>query len=464
MATEVILPKLGQTMEEGTIIEWYKREGDEVKRGEVLFTVESDKATLEAESPGRGILRKILTPAGSTVPVLTVVGIITRSEDEDISTYLGGATGEVPRLVTPAMEGKGEAAPAAEAPVPRGRIFASPRARMRAQELGVELSLLSGSGPNGRIVEQDVLSYVESLPKATPLAHKLAADLGMDLMQVMGTGVGGKITQSDVEAAHAAAQAAPTPTPGLSAAAAAAVQLPTAIKLPPAEVRATVPLSGLRGIIAERMSFSAHTTARVSLVTEVDATAFVEARTKLRESVTDEWGFAPGYTDLLAVIVARALREYPYMNARLNGDVIEQLTHVNLGIAVDVERGLLVPVIRDADQLGLRELGARFRELVGRAREGKSLPDELSGGTFTITNLGMFEIDAFTPVINPPELAILGVGRIVAKPVAADGKVVVRQMLTLSLVFDHRLVDGAPAARFLQRIKRLIENPYLLLG
>jgi pyruvate dehydrogenase E2 component (dihydrolipoamide acetyltransferase) len=468
MATEVILPKLGQTMEEGTIIEWYKHEGDEVKRGEVLFTVESDKATLEAESPGRGILRKILTPAGSTVPVLTVVGIITRSEDEDISSYLEGAPGEASTPVTAAVEavsgqeGRGEAAPAVMAPVPQGRIFASPRARMRARELGVELSLLSGSGPNGRIVEQDVLSYVESLPKATPLAHKLAADLGVDLRQVTGTGVGGKITQGDVESAHAAAQAVPTPRPQVPPT--AVPPLPAAIKLPPAEVAATVPLSGLRGIIAERMSLSAHTTARVALVTEADATAFAEARTKLKESVTDEWGFAPGYTDLLAVIVARALREYPYMNARLNGDVIEQLAHVHLGIAVDVERGLLVPVIRDADQLGLRELGTRFRELVGRAREGTSLPDELSGGTFTITNLGMFEIDAFTPVINPPELAILGVGRIVAKPVAVDGKVVVRHMITLSLVFDHRLVDGAPAARFLQRIKRLIENPYLLLG
>ena len=163
-------------------------------------------------------------------------------------------------------------------------------------------------------------------------------------------------------------------------------------------------------------------------------------------------------------MVARALREYPYMNARLNGETIEQLAHINVGVAVDAERGLLVPVLRDADQMGLRELGTHFRAVVGRAREGKSLLDELSGGTFTITNLGMFDIDAFTPVMNPPELAILGVGRIQPKPVVIEGEVVVRQMVTLSLAFDHRLVDGAPAARFLQRIKRLMENPYLLLG
>ena len=225
-----------------------------------------------------------------------------------------------------------------------------------------------------------------------------------------------------------------------------------------------MPLSGLRGIIAERMAFSAHTAARVTLVTEVDATAFVEARTRLKEAVSEEWGFAPGYTDLLVLIVARALREYPYMNARLNGEVIEQLAQINVGVAVDAERGLLVPVLRNADQMGLRELGTRFRDVVGRAREGKSTLDELSGGTFTITNLGMFDVDAFTPVMNPPELAILGVGRIQPKPVVYEGEVAVRQMVTLSLAFDHRLVDGAPAARFLQRIKRVMENPYLMLG
>jgi len=288
----------------------------------------------------------------------------------------------------------------------------------------------------------------------------VAAELGVDLATVTGTGVGGKVTQEDVRAAAEATQA-----PSVVSAPAAAAPVPVApIKVAPADVAATVPLSGLRGIIAERMAASAHSAARVTLVSEVDATAFVEVRTRLKEAVSDEWGFAPGYTDLLATIVARALREHPYVNARLNGDVIEQLTHVNVGIAVDVERGLMVPVLHDADQMGLRELGARFREVVGRAREGKSLPDDLSGGTFTITNLGMFDVDAFTPIMNPPELAILGVGRIIAKPVVVGGEVVVRQMMTLSLAFDHRLVDGAPAARSLQRIKRLIEQPYLLLG
>jgi pyruvate dehydrogenase E2 component (dihydrolipoamide acetyltransferase) len=457
MATEVILPKLGQTMEEGTIVQWFKQEGDSVKRGEVLFTVESDKATLESESPARGILRRILVPAGETVPVLTPVAVITRTADEDISAIVTEApppsvVGAEPEPeVSRAAPSQPEASKA-----PPGRIFASPRARMRAQEMSVDLRTLAGTGPGGRIVERDILDHVESQPKATPMARKRAVDLGVDLANVTGTGVGGKITQEDVEEAHRAlaAAAAPRPTPA---------PVP-AIRLPQAEVVSTAPLTGLRGIIAERMARSAHTTARVTLITEVDATAFVDVRTQLKAQVSKEWGFAPGYNDLVGLIVARALRELPYMNARLKGELIEYLSSVNLGLAVDTERGLLVPVVRDADTIGLREFGTRFRELVGRARDGKSLPDDLSGGTFTITNLGMYDIDAFTPVINLPELAILGVGRIQPQPVVRENEIAIRQMMVLSLTFDHRLVDGAPAARFLQRIKQLVESPYLLLG
>ncbi len=203
----------------------------------------------------------------------------------------------------------------------------------------------------------------------------------------------------------------------------------------------------------------------MTLVSEVDATAFANTREQLKEKVADEWGFAPSYNDILAMIVARVLRDYPYMNARFapDGGAIEHLNEINVGIAVDTDRGLLVPVIRNADRKGLRALGSEFRELMERARSGKALPDDLTGGTFTITNLGVYEIDAFTPIINLPETAILGVGRIQAKPVARDGEVVIRRMVSLSLTFDHRLVDGAPAARFLQRIKQLVESPFLLL-
>ena len=461
MATEVILPKLGQTMEEGTIVEWLKNEGEEVQRGDVLFTVESDKATLEAEAPARGYLRKILVSAGESVPVLTTVGIITRTLDEDISASRQGPAETAVASESAEPAETAEVAPTEQpkdaAPAWEGRIFASPRARMRAQENEVELRLVEGTGPNGRIVERDIYAFLEEQPKATPMARKVAAELGVDLRTVSGTGAGGRIVRADVEMAVAPAPAAgPVATPARAPA--------PVVALPPAEVASTEPLKGLRGIIAERMATSAQTTARVTLFTEVDATAFVEARTRLKAAVTEEWGFAPGYNDLLGLMVARALHEYAYMNARLSGDEIQRLDHVNVGMAVDTERGLLVPVIRDADRLGLRAFGQQFRDMVGRARVGRSLPDDLSGGTFTITNLGMFDVDLFTPIINLPEAAILGVGRIQAKPVVREDQVVVAQMMTLSLAFDHRLVDGAPAARFLQRIKQLVENPYLLLG
>jgi pyruvate dehydrogenase E2 component (dihydrolipoamide acetyltransferase) len=234
--------------------------------------------------------------------------------------------------------------------------------------------------------------------------------------------------------------------------------------LPVADVIERIPLKGVRAIIAERMGASVHTTARVTLMMEVDATEFVAARTRLKERVEKEWGFAPGYNDLLAKIVVTALRQFPYMNARLASDAIEIMGHVNLGMAVDTERGLLVPVVRNAETKNLRQFGTEFRERVERARKGRSLPDDISGGTFTITNLGMYDVDAFTPVINLPEAAILGVGRIGPKVVAYHDAPAIRQMLTLSLVFDHRLTDGAPAARFLQYIKQLIEEPYLLLA
>ena len=453
MVTEVILPKLGQTMEEGAIIEWFKNEGDPVTRGDLLFSIESDKAVLEVEAIARGFLRKILVPAGQVVPVLTVVALITRTADEDISSHIAPAavTAVAQRPAEARAEKLAEPGPAVATPQPvqtTGRIFASPRARKTALEQGVDLTLVSGSGPSGRIVERDVLDHLAARPRATPMAVKIADALGVDLTQVTGTGISGRITKADVEAVTKA-------------------EAPTVAPLP-AEIRAveTVPMSGVRRIIAERMAASHTATARVTLVTEIDATAFVETRDQLKASVTEEWGFAPGYGDLLGLVVARALREFPYMNARLDssGESIEQFKYVNLGMAVDTERGLLVPVIRDADTKGLRALGAEFRTLVERARSGQSLPDDLSGGTFTITNLGMYEIDAFTPIINLPEAAILGVGRIQPKPVVRGDEIVARDMWTLSLTFDHRLVDGAPAARFLQRIKQLVENPYLLLG
>lgn len=320
--------------------------------------------------------------------------------------------------------------------------------------------------------------------KVTPVAQKMAADLGIDLDSIQGSGDHGKITKADVQRAGStngsppAAETAPPPkassTPKAEAPAQGAPQQPkpsqseTTSAPPPAtpdeDVADRTQLKGIKKVIARRMAESTQTTARVTLVTDVDATEFVALREQLKASYAEPWGFAPGYNDLLAIIVANALREFPYMNARFSedGEAIEQLKPVHMGMAVDTDRGLLVPVIKNADKKGLQAIGAEFRELVEKVRSGKASPEELSGSTFTITSLGTFRVDAFTPVINLPEAAILGIGRIKEKPVALDGEVVIRKMMTLSLVFDHRLTDGAPAARFLDYICDLIEDPAML--
>jgi pyruvate dehydrogenase E2 component (dihydrolipoamide acetyltransferase) len=331
-------------------------------------------------------------------------------------------------------------------------VFVSPRAKRYARLNEIDLSLVKPTGGEGsRIIERDVIAFAASAnaaaaqAKISPLAQRMASVEGVDISHLSGSGPGGRIVKEDV--ARAITPQAPEP---------AAVHPPVPLASAGLnEVVERIPLKGVRALIADRMGASVHTTARVTLVTEVDATEFVSARSRIKNKVDN---------DLLAKIVSQALRTHPYMNARLTAEAIEVLGTINIGMAVDTERGLLVPVIRNADQKTLRQFGSEFRAMVDRARIGRALPDDLSGGTFTITNLGMYEIDAFTPVINLPEAAILGVGRIAPKPVVVDGAVVVRQMVTLSLVFDHRLVDGAPATRFLQTIKRLVEEPYLLIA
>jgi pyruvate dehydrogenase E2 component (dihydrolipoamide acetyltransferase) len=468
MAIEVYIPKFGQTVEEVKLLQWLAEDGAAVKKGQEILEIETDKTTFFVEAEGAGTLHRGPYKVDQTVPVLTVVAIIGAPDE----TFGGAPKAQFEaKAEVEAQPGSDDfsrpsATPTAEA-VTTGKIFVSPRARKLAEEKGVDLAksgIIPTGGEGVRIAERDVLAYLASTPKATPVAQKVAAEAGVDLRAVTGTGPGGKITREDVEqvvrpAATAFAQAQPlVPSPQ---------PLVPTFQLPVADVSDRIPLKGVRAIIADRMGTSVHTTARVTLMLEVDATDFVALRERLKARVAEAWGFAPGYNDLLAKIVANALRKFPTLNARLASDAIELLAHVNMGMAVDTERGLLVPVIRDADRKTLHQFGAEFRAMVDRARKGRSLPDDLSGGSFTITNLGMYDVDAFTPVINLPEAAILGVGRIqpkwVYKP-ESPAAPVLRQMWTLSLVFDHRLVDGAPAARFLQYIKGLIEEPYLLLA
>ena len=434
MAKEAIMPKMGQTMEEGIIVEWFVKEGDQVKKGDPLFKFESDKAALDAESPASGTVLKILHDAGAEVPILEIVAVI-GDPGEDISSYLSAAAPQAaPAPAAPEPKAT-EATPVAlPQRTPGERIFASPRAKRVAREAGVDWTAIVGSGPEGRIIERDVQAYIATQPKTTPMARKLAAEAGLDLAGIAGSGSAARVTRADISRATAA----------------------------PAAAGQVVPMSGIRAIISQRMSAGAQTTAPVTLMTEVDASRLVEMREGFKKSPL-AGDIVPSYNDMLVLIAGRALQEQPNMNARLADEQIELLTDVNVGVAVDTERGLLVPVIRDVQAKGLTQIAGDFRDLMNRAREGQSLPDDLSGGTFTITNLGMFDIDAFTPIINLPETAILGVGRIKPRPAVVDGAVCVRQMVWLSLTFDHRLVDGAPAARFLRRIKQLVEEPYLLL-
>jgi pyruvate dehydrogenase E2 component (dihydrolipoamide acetyltransferase) len=453
MATEFFIPKLGQTVEEVTIVSWSVEDGQKINFGDQVMEVETDKAVFPVEANGKGFIHLGPYKAGDVVPVLTVVAVIGAKEDQFSA---GSAAAEETLEETPQASPESSAAPAVTVEDAESeKLFASPRARKLAHEKGVNLAQVVPTGEGGRrVAERDVISYLKHAPKVTPLAQRMASAAGVDLQGVTGSGPGGKIVKEDVARAQAEREAPAVP----------AAPRATPQPLPEAEILERVPLTGVRGIIANRMSMSVNTTARVTLVTEVDATEFVAARTRLKERVEKDWGFAPGYNDLLARIAASALRKFPYMNARLASDAIEYMAHVNIGMAVDTERGLLVPVVKDADRKSLRQFGADFRELVERARKSRSLPDDLSGGTFTITNLGLYDIDAFTPVINLPEAAILGVGRIVRKPAEYKGEIALRHMLTLSLVFDHRLVDGAPAAKFLQYIKQLIEEPYLMLA
>ncbi len=444
MAVEIIMPRFGWTMEEGLLAEWTKRDGEAVAVGDVLFTVESDKALNEVESFEAGVLRipPDSPPAGSMVKVgARLAYIVQPGEAAPFEAGAPSAAVSVPTTSAPAAVQTADAT--AKPPAQAEQRAISPRARRVAAELGVDFTQLAGSGRTGRIRERDVRAAAGKRPaevKASPLARRAAAELGVDLAHLAEALPGRRLERADVEAAaQAGAQPAAVPV---------------------------TPLSAVRRVIAERMLAGVHTTAPVTLTTEVDATELVRLRAQLKNDPTAAAQAIPSYTDLLAKLTAHALGEHPALNARLEGGAIVQSAAVHIGLAVDTERGLLVPVLRDVQAKGLRQVAQEAAALIARARAGQLSADEMRGSTFSLTNLGMYEIDAFTPILNLPECAILGVGRIVPKQVVVDAaaeRVAIRQMLYLSLTFDHRLVDGAPAARGLQRIKQLIEQPYLWL-
>jgi pyruvate dehydrogenase E2 component (dihydrolipoamide acetyltransferase) len=444
MSTEVLVPPLGQTVDTLTLVSWYKNEGEAVTAGEPLYAVETDKATLDVEAPASGVLCRVTAQPGDVVKVLSAIAVIEAKVEVEAEPVLA---------LTSALTSTSSS-----------RLFVSPRARRLAESEGVDLAAVSPTGPEGAIVERDVQAYLQgsgdrgqasgvtgSAPQPaggiSPVARRIAEDAGVVWQAITGTGPRGQITREDVESALVRRSGGAEEPRGGGAEAAS--QLPAS----------SFPLSGIRALIAERMVAGHSRTAPVTLMAEADATALVELRRQLTAD-----GVAVSYNDLFLTVLAKALAEHPRLNASLDGDSIKLWPQIDIGLAVDADRGLLVPVVRGVDRKGLAQLAGETAALAERARAGKCAPDELSGSTFTLTNLGMFGIDAFTPIINLPECAILGVGRIKTQPVWAGDHVEPREMVWLSLTFDHRLVDGGPAARFLQRVAQLVEKPHLLMA
>ena len=443
MSKVVVMPKLGLTMTEGTVSKWLKKIGDEIKEGEPLFEVETDKLTNTIEASASGILRHLFVEEGTTVPVLDKVAIIAAA-DEDISALLGGAApAAAPVQAAPASAAASAPAPAAEKKAGE-RVIASPAAKKLAKELGIDIALVKGTGPKGRVTEDDVKNYkpapaapaVEEGPKvkASPLAAAVASDLGIDLEKV---GAKDRVLAEDIlrylESTREKAEEKPK--------------------------EELVPMNGMRKAIAKNMLNSHMTSPTVTANLSVDMSAMKAYREQLKAK-----DIKVSFTDLLVKFIAKALLEYPLLNCSVEDNQIRYKHYVNMGVAVALDNGLVVPNITDADKKSLQEISAEVKELAKLAREGGLPMEKLRGGTFTITNLGMYGIESFTPIINQPEVAIMGVTTIEDRAVVRDGAVVIRPMMTLSLTFDHRVVDGSVAAEFLQRVKTLLENPALMLA
>ncbi len=411
MAIGMTIPQLGMTMEKATITTWMKQEGDSVNKGEILCLIETDKVSLEMEAPEAGLLAKVLAEEGIEVPVGEVIAVIApEGEQFDLQEVIREAKRDFAGVMDPSVQ--------------EGTV---------------------GSGPTGGVVMTSPPKEKRRDLKVSPLARRLAEEKGVDLEALTGTGPGGSITKEDVLKASEAKGR-------------------ISIRSAPLLVSRKIPLKGVRKVVAERMALSWHTAPRVTQVMEVDMTEVV----RFREENQKEWeskGVRVSINDILVKAVSQALTEFPEVNSSLKGEEIEVYGNVNMGIAVATERGLIVPVLRNAHQKSLLEIARESSILIQRTQEGKIGLDDLSFGTFTLTNLGTFGIDLFTPIINQPESAILGVGKLDRKVKVIDGdKIAIRSVMNLCLVFDHRVIDGAPAARFLGRVKELLENPEQMKG
>jgi pyruvate dehydrogenase E2 component (dihydrolipoamide acetyltransferase) len=433
MATEVIMPKVDMVMETGTFVEWLKKEGDRVEKGDPLFIVLTDKANIEVEAPAGGTLAGLKAQPDDVIPVTQVIAYIL-GPGEALPVPAGAAASPPASQPLRAAEQPAPAAAeekASKAEAGNGKIRTTPAARRLATELGIDLALVPGRGTRGRIHTADVKAYAEQQPVR-------AAE------------------QPPATVAEPAA--APTLRPEV-----AALQIP----LPVARQRQIVPLAGPRKIIAERMAYSAFTAPHITLSLRVDMGEATRLRARVKGPIEQKTGQRLSFTAIVARAVAAVLPQHPFLNASLQADSIILWEDVHLGIATSLENGpggtLIVPVIREAQAKSLEQIVSALADLVERARAKRLAPAEMSGSTFTISNLGMFGIESFTAIINPPESAILAVGKIVDTPVSTESGSELRPMMNLTLSADHRVVDGATAAHFLAGLKTTLENPYLLI-
>ncbi len=434
MATPIRMPLMGMTMEEGVVSEWLVDEGAEISKGQEILEFETDKINARVEAPADGLLGGVVAQSGDAVKVQGLLAWVLEA----------GETAPAEDPNPPGGGSASEAEPAA--PVPQVPV-AAPATQPPPQTPVAEASVVTATTP---VVQAP---NIGSRVKASPLAKRVARELGIDLVAVVGTGPGGRIIEQDVvNASKAPAAVAPSTTPTVA---------PVAVPELPAGT--VVPMAGVRRVIADRMQQSLQQSAQVTLVAEADARRFHDLRTELAARHEAILGFRISYNDILVRICAQALREHTRANASIVGEEIHLHDVVHVGLAMESGTDLVVANVKHADRKTLVEIANDIHSLVVRARSDGLGLDDITGGTFTITNLGAYGVDAFTPVLNPPEAAILGVGALREKAVADDGQVVAQLSMTLSLTFDHRVLDGAPAARFLARIRELIEQPYLLL-
>ena len=428
MATKVHMEALSPTMEEGRLVKWTKHEGDAVKSGETLAEVETDKAVMELVARADGQLLKVMVPEGTTVPVGNVVAWIGKPGEkvDGAGSQTAGAGSQ--------ESGAGAAKPA---PVPAPKPAAAPAAAPAPARTAQAPATLAAQPDATRV-------------KASPLARRIAKDAGVDLKLVQGSGPGGRVIKRDVEAGAGQVKAAVAPAPGS--------RRPTPSGAPYEDV----PLSQIRKTIAKRLVASIGPIPHFFLTTEIDMERAAEAREALNKQLGEEGGKI-SFNDIIIKAVALALVQHRACNAWFQEDHIRYWNEVHIGMAVAIEDGLITPVIRNADLKSLRQIGAEARELAGRARNRRLKPEEYTGATFSVSNLGMFDIDQFTAVINPPESGIVAIGSVVPKPVADGDRLVVRRRLRVTMSCDHRVIDGATGAAYLKTLKQMLENPLAML-